>query len=129
MRSLTKKCQNIAALLRLHRDPELKEQFLLYKHMLTMHNVDMEVIHELKSFFTIMIGYLKDENYRAVRDRHMFRYIIRLLDEKDYVGAAHNIRYLHGMCFQHKLDETAMYFRSTNWYRAKQYYYSKLLNI
>ena len=150
-----KKCQNIAARLRLSNDDELKELFKNYKQMLNMsqHLIDSnkakqkackaddEPIREFKAFMNIMVGYIKahikkygeDKVYRgitydAVKDKQEFEYILTLLNEGEYLSAARVLWYVSCVAFQDKMDETAMYFHSTNWYRTKHYYYHILLN-
>ena len=150
-----KKCKNIAARLRLRNSENLKALFKQYKELLNMsqhlidsnkaklkvNKADDEPIQELKAFLKIMMGYIKTHiknfgedkvykgiTYDAVKDKQEFELVLTLVNEGEYLSAARGLRYLDCVAFEDKMNETAMYFHSTNWYRTKYYYYHILLN-
>lgn len=147
-----RKCKNIAARLRLSNSENLKALFKQYKELMNMsqHLIDSnkaklnkagdETIQELKAFLRIMIGYIrvyvknygedkvyKGITYDAVKDQQEFEYLLTLVDEREYLSAARVLRYLDCVAFEDKMNETSMYFHSTNWYKTKYYYYHTLL--
>ena len=150
-----KKCQNIAARLCMSPNESLKDLFKQHKQMMNMsqhlidttkarlkeNRADDEPIQELKSFLGIVIGYIKlhikthgrqkvSEGipYDTVKERDECENILSLINEGEYEAAADSLCYLNVVAFRDKFDETAIYFRSTNWVRSKYYYYHILLN-
>lgn len=133
-----KKCQNIAARLRMSKNDDLKELFKDYKETLKInqhlietskaklkrHKADDEPIKQIEAFLRIMIGYTKHGN----TEKRKFEYLLELVTEGDYGSAARNIKYLQCEPFQEKMDETTMYFYSKPWFQTKYYYYQILLN-